>query len=86
MEKHSTVLFLWYILISILLSIGIAGIGYALNDLYDYKDDIINKNKIFFCTSIHFKKVFYWLRYLRFYQFFRGFCLSTGIRLFFFND
>ena len=40
---------LWYILISILLSIGIAGIGYALNDLYDYKDDIINKKQnIFF--------------------------------------
>lgn len=39
---------LWYILISILLSIGIAGIGYALNDLYDYKDDVINKKQNIF--------------------------------------
>lgn len=33
---------LWYIFISILLSIGIAGMGYVFNDYHDYHDDIKN--------------------------------------------
>ncbi len=33
---------LWYILVSILLSMGIAGMGYVLNDYHDYHDDIKN--------------------------------------------
>lgn len=33
---------LWYIFVSILLSIGVAGMGYALNDYHDYEDDIKN--------------------------------------------
>ncbi|HNE50503.1 MAG: UbiA family prenyltransferase [Chitinophagales bacterium] len=48
---------LWYILISILLSIGIAGIGYALNDLYDYKDDIINKKQNIFLYFNTFQSI-----------------------------
>ncbi len=36
---------LFYLFISILLSIGIAGLGYVMNDIKDYKDDLQN-NKL----------------------------------------
>ncbi|MFN8295422.1 MAG: UbiA family prenyltransferase [Chitinophagales bacterium] len=39
---------LLYIIVSILLSIGIAGIGYAFNDYHDYHDDIINNKQNLF--------------------------------------
>ena len=39
---------LWYIFISIILSIGVAGIGYSLNDWYDYKDDLKNNKQNIF--------------------------------------
>lgn len=44
---------LWYIFISILLSMGIAGMGYVLNDYHDYHDDIKNGKQNLF---INFSK------------------------------
>ena len=48
---HAAILL--YIFISILLSIGIAGVGYAFNDFHDYQDDIRNKKQNLF---IHFSR------------------------------
>lgn len=45
---------LWLIFISILLSIGVAGIGYVWNDIYDYKDDVKNNKRNLF---INFSKL-----------------------------
>ncbi len=49
---------LLYIIVSILLSIGIAGIGYVLNDLSDYKDDVINGKRNLFINLSTFSSIF----------------------------
>jgi 4-hydroxybenzoate polyprenyltransferase len=49
---------LLYIFISILLSIGIAGIGYAFNDYIDYEDDKKKtKNKIYLYSFPNFRGI-----------------------------
>ena len=48
---------LLYIFISILLSIGIAGIGYAFNDYIDYEDDKKNKKQNLFIQFSKFQGI-----------------------------
>lgn len=48
---------LFYLFISILLSVGIAGLGYAMNDIKDYKDDVRNNKKNLFLNFTRFQSV-----------------------------
>lgn len=47
-----------YILVSILLSIGVAGMGYVFNDWNDYKDDVKNKKRNLFVDFSKMNSVF----------------------------
>lgn len=55
MGENTGMFIYFYLFISILLSVGIAGIGYVLNDLVDYKDDVINKKRNLFINLSRFK-------------------------------
>lgn len=49
---------LFYLFISMLLSIGIAGIGYAFNDIKDYKNDIQNNKQNLFINFSKTQSIF----------------------------
>lgn len=48
---------LFYLFISILLSIGIAGIGYVMNDIKDFKDDLQNNKPNLFNKFSKFQSI-----------------------------
>lgn len=48
---------LFYLFISILLSIGIAGLGYIMNDIKDFKDDLQNNKPNLFNKFSNFQSV-----------------------------
>jgi 4-hydroxybenzoate polyprenyltransferase len=48
---------LFYLFISMLLSVGIAGLGYAMNDIKDYKDDLKNNKPNLFNKFSKFQSV-----------------------------